>query len=163
LPLPIPPLTLALLGDAVLAVLAIILTIVAWRQTRRLRRRLDRFLDPRGGGNVADLVGSHHSDILALKERLQDTDKRLDQLSEVVHRTFRRLGVVRYSAFAGTGADLSFSVALLNDDLDGLVLTGLYGREETRVYLKPVQGGTSRYPLSEEEKEAIRLAVGGQG
>lgn len=160
MPLSIPPLTLALAGEGVLSVLAIILTTVAWRQTRRLRRRLERFLDHRGGGNVADLVGSHHSDILALKDRLVDTDRRLESLSEVLHRTFRRLGVVRYSAFAGTGADLSFSVALLNDDLDGLVLTGLYGREETRVYLKPVQGGTSTYPLSEEEKEAIRLARG---
>lgn len=70
-----------------------------------------------------------------------------------------RFHLLRYNAFEKTGSDLSFSLALLDDSADGLVLTGIFGREDTRVYAKPVLKGQSRYTLSEEEIEAIKTAM----
>jgi hypothetical protein len=68
--------------------------------------------------------------------------------------------MVRYNAFPDTGSDQSFSVAMLDADGNGLVLSSLYGRTETRTYAKPVQGGKSTYPLSDEETAALLQAQG---
>lgn len=67
--------------------------------------------------------------------------------------------LVRYNAFEKTGSDLSFSLALLDDSANGFVLTGIFGREDTRVYAKPILKGQSRYSLSEEEIQAIKTAM----
>jgi Protein of unknown function (DUF4446) len=71
------------------------------------------------------------------------------------------VGLVRYDAFAEMGGRLSFSCALLDGRGDGLVITSINGRQDTRVYAKPVQGGRSSHNLSEEEEEAIQQALAG--
>ena len=67
--------------------------------------------------------------------------------------------MVRYSAFKDTGSDLSFAVAMLDENNDGVVFNGIYSREMSNIYAKPVKKGVSEYTLSEEEKEAIRRAI----
>ena len=69
------------------------------------------------------------------------------------------MGLVRYDAFEDVGGRLSFSCALLDEHGTGVVLTSINGRQDTRVYAKPVAGGTSSYNLSLEEEEAIRQAM----
>ena len=73
--------------------------------------------------------------------------------------TVRNVGLLRYDAFEDVGGRLSFSCALLDDHGTGVVLTSINGRQETRVYAKPVTAGTSSYNLSTEEQEAIRQAL----
>jgi hypothetical protein len=72
-----------------------------------------------------------------------------------------RLGVQRYNAFSQEGgSDLSFSIVILDEEQDGVVLTGIHGREQTFIYAKPVEKGQSSYSLSPEEKVLIdRIAV----
>lgn len=72
-------------------------------------------------------------------------------------RCYQGLGVVRFNAFQGVGSDLSFTVAFLDGRKDGVVLSSLSGRDESRVYAKPWQGGQSAYQLTAEEKDAVRL------
>jgi Protein of unknown function (DUF4446) len=69
--------------------------------------------------------------------------------------------LVRFQAFQNTGGDQSFAFAMLDALGDGIVMSSIFGREEARVYCKPIQRGSSNYPLSEEEKEAIQKALGG--
>ncbi|MDP9184413.1 MAG: DUF4446 family protein, partial [Actinomycetota bacterium] len=71
----------------------------------------------------------------------------------------RRVGVLRYDAFEDVGGRLSFSCALLDERGTGVVLTSINGRQETRVYAKPVAVAQSTYNLSREEEEAIRQAM----
>lgn len=70
----------------------------------------------------------------------------------------RHVAVVRYDAFGDMGGRLSFSAALLDDAGDGVVLTSINGRSETRTYAKSVAGGGSEHALSPEEQEAISRA-----
>ncbi len=70
------------------------------------------------------------------------------------------MAVVRYDAFGDVGGRLSFSAALVDDDGDGLVITSIAGRAESRAYAKGLAGGESELPLSEEETEAVRAAGG---
>ena len=70
------------------------------------------------------------------------------------------MALLRYDAFEDVGGRLSFSCALLDDQGNGVVLTSINGRQETRVYAKPVNLGTSSHNLSLEEEESIRRALG---
>jgi uncharacterized protein DUF4446 len=87
---------------------------------------------------------------------LNATDKR-QQIG--IEGGIRRIGLLRYDAFEDVGGRLSFSCALLDDHGTGVVLTSINGRQETRVYAKPVTVGNSSYNLSAEEQEAIGQAL----
>ena len=90
---------------------------------------------------------------------LHATDKK--QQTEI-EGSVRNVALLRYDAFEDVGGRLSFSCALLDDHGDGVVLTSINGRQETRVYAKQVTQGTSSHNLSLEEEEAIRRAMGGR-
>lgn len=77
-----------------------------------------------------------------------------------IEGSVRNVALLRYDAFEDVGGRLSFSCALLDDGGNGVVLTSINGRQETRVYAKPVTTGTSSHNLSLEEEEAIRRALG---
>jgi hypothetical protein len=88
---------------------------------------------------------------------LHSVDKKLQTQIE---GSVRKVALLRYDAFEDVGGRLSFSCALLDDHGNGVVLTSINGRQETRVYAKPVEQGTSSHNLSLEEEEAIRRALG---
>ncbi len=75
-----------------------------------------------------------------------------------VSASLRHLAVVRYDAFGDMGGHLSWSMALLDDSGDGVVLTSIHGRSDSRTYAKNVSGWTASQPLSPEEEEAIGFA-----
>ncbi|GGK92291.1 hypothetical protein Sme01_54760 [Sphaerisporangium melleum] len=78
-------------------------------------------------------------------------------------RAIRDVAVFRYDALAEMTGRLSFSVALINGLGDGIVLTSINGRTETRTYVRPVRGGRGVQPLSPEEEHAVRAARLGIG
>ena len=80
-------------------------------------------------------------------------------LDEDMSKCIQKIGIVRYSAFKDTGSDLSFAVALLDENNDGVVFNGIYSREISNIYAKPVEKGNSKYTLSNEELQAIDKAV----
>lgn len=80
-------------------------------------------------------------------------------LDDDISKCIQKVGIVRYSAFKDTGSDLSFAVALLDEKNDGVVFNGIYSREMSNIYAKPVEKGNSKYTLSEEEVQAIEKAM----
>lgn len=80
-------------------------------------------------------------------------------LDEDLSKCIQKVGIVRYSAFKDTGSDLSFAVALLDENNDGVVFNGIYSREMSNIYAKPVEKGNSKYTLSNEELQAIDRAI----
>ncbi len=83
-----------------------------------------------------------------------------DQLSKIAIQSIIKVGIIRYNPFGDAGGDQSFSIALLNSNDDGLVISSLHGREGTRVYSKPIEEGKSKYHLSDEEIEVMKKAQG---
>lgn len=104
--------------------------------------------------------------LLARIERLEKAARTLhstDKRQQVqIEGSVRRVALLRYDAFEDVGGRLSFSAALLDDHGTGMVLTSINGRQETRVYAKPVTSGASKYNLSSEEEEAIDRAMAGE-
>ena len=96
-------------------------------------------------------------------ERLEQAARSLngtDRRQQVqIEGSVRRVGILRYDAFEDVGGRLSFSCALLDEHGTGVVITSINGRQETRVYAKPIARSTSTYNLSLEEEEAIRQAM----
>jgi hypothetical protein len=86
------------------------------------------------------------------------TDERLAELERIARVDVARIGFVRYNAFEDVGSDLSFALALLNKDGDGVVISSIYSREDTRTYGKAVRGYSSVKDASKEERAAIEAA-----
>lgn len=80
-------------------------------------------------------------------------------LEDDLSKCIQKIGIVRYSAFKDTGSDLSFAVALLDEKNNGVVFNGIYSREMSNIYAKPIEKGNSKYTLSKEELESIQNAI----
>ena len=80
-------------------------------------------------------------------------------LDEDLSKCIQKVGIVRYSAFKDTGSDLSFAVALLDENNDGVVFNGIYSREMSNIYAKQVIDGKCSNKLSEEERQALEIAI----
>ena len=102
-------------------------------------------------------------EILECLENLEKNFGKISQDLEILKRenqlSVKRVGMVRFNPFREVGGDQSFSLALLDDDNSGVVITSLYIREGNRVYGKPIKEGKSEYSLSSEEKEALLKAT----
>jgi len=93
-----------------------------------------------------------------LKRDFEKISKELENLKEEGKFSVQKVGIIRFNPFKDVGGNQSFSIALLDGNDDGLVLTSLYTKEGNRVYGKPIKAGLSEYLLSGEEKEAIEYA-----
>jgi hypothetical protein len=93
-----------------------------------------------------------------LKEDFKKISKELESLKKENKFSVQKVGIIRFNPFKEIGGDQSFSLCLLDDNNDGVVITSLYTKEGNRVYGKPVKSGKSKYLLSAEEKEAIEKA-----
>ena len=126
----------------------------------KIKSKYDKFMKKLGNGKnleedlenfmyKVDRVEKQNAEIMAFCKNLDDN------LSNCI----QKVGIVRYSAFRDTGSDLSFAVALLDDKNTGVVFNGIYSREMSNIYAKPVEKGNSKYTLSNEELQAIDRAI----
>ncbi len=104
--------------------------------------------------------GSLSGELTEINARLAALEESMAQLGKALPRSLQGVGVVRYNPFPGVGSNLSFSLALLDGRANGVVVSVITGRDGSRVYGKAVEGGTSTYPLSDEEQQALAIARG---
>ncbi|HET7686377.1 MAG TPA: DUF4446 family protein [Candidatus Limnocylindria bacterium] len=154
------------LALAVGALGLLVLLLVAWVAALSLRlgratrayRSLVRDTD---GGSLRDVLATHLERVDAVGRRLEEVDELQRYLEQRTRGALQHIGLVRFNPFEDTGGDQSFAIAVLDDRRDGIVLSSLHGRAYTRVFAKPVENGASRHNLSDEESQAIRIAVEG--
>jgi hypothetical protein len=144
---------------AIGAVTAVLfLSIGVMRLSVKLTKLRKQYLKSMGGGsvdNVEQLLMQMNERLdVVLAENKQQKD-RLSVAEAALKKMKSNIGILRYNAFGDRGSDQSFSVAIVNDSLDGVILTGIHTRDETYMYAKPLEKGQSSYSLSPEEKEAI--------
>lgn len=139
-------------------VITLIYLIQSW-SLRRTVQRYHRLLATVGEQGVEQLLLDQVDTVRSAKETVASFQGRLSHLELTQQSHLQRVGVVRFNAFAETGSDLSFSVALLDHQDNGVVISSIHGRDEARTYAKPVVHGRSTYPLSREELLAIEKAA----
>jgi len=98
-----------------------------------------------------------------LKEQIQNTSERVKSVEEKSKWTLQKIGIVRFNPFRDMGGNQSFSLAILDGNNTGVVITSLYAKEGNRFYAKGIKNGQSEHPLSQEEKKAIENAISSQG
>lgn len=149
---------------AVAALVVAVLLLGIWvallqRSEARLRRRLRRVLPEGESSGIDEILDRQLKRIDGLTERIDALNKLHHELESLSQRTIQKVAVIRYNPFADTGGDQSFAIALLDSLGNGVVLSSLHSRTDTRVFAKAVQGGRSKYQLSDEEQDAIKKAL----
>ena len=157
--------TLGLLVVALTVAVVLLAVWVAWlhRSEALLRRRLRRLIGDAEGAGLDELLDRQFQRLDTVAERVEALNKLHRELERLAQHSLQKVGVVRFNPFSDTGGDQSFAIALLDADGNGVVLSSLHGRADTRVFAKQVQAGRSRHALSDEEQDAIRKALSPAG
>jgi hypothetical protein len=143
---------------ALLQLLSFIIIAILWVVLANTKKKMKKMFKGSKINGLEDLLIHHQERIQQIQSEIKLDRKEVQKLFTDLGKVKGRVGLVRYNAFHDLGSDLSFSVAILNNEQTGLVLTGLHNREQTYMYAKPVTQGESNYTLSPEEKEAIKKA-----
>ena len=141
-------------------ILLLLLYITNSMKLSKLRKSYKQFMKKLGKGEQIDEILKKYIDTVEkVEENQEELENYYNKLDENMNTCMQKVGLVRYSAFKDTGSDLSFALAILDKYNDGIVLNGIYSREMSNIYAKPIKEGKSTYTLSEEEKEAIEKAI----
>lgn len=154
--------TLALAIVAGVALVAFLVSIILAFRVRKIRRE---YMVLRGDGGEIDLlraVGRTRKQLDLLDQRVTSVASAQEEAAAARRFALQKFHMVRYDAFEDMGGRLSFSAALLDDHGDGVVITSINGRTETRTYAKPISNLDSEHNLSEEERAAIEGAIAGR-
>ena len=110
--------------------------------------------------NLEEILLSQAKNLKTLDKDIQELYTISNQINTLSFRSLHKTGLVRFNPFKEVGGDQSFAIALLNGKNNGIVISSLYTREGTRIYAKAVLSGKSeKYPLTEEERQAIKIAA----
>jgi hypothetical protein len=145
----------------VMSIIIICLTIVTLINIIKvsgLRKRIQKLLQGTKNKNLENVILEYYSKIDDVNEKNNSLMKQLNKVQDTLEQCAQKIGVIRYNAFENMGSDLSFAVAVLDKNDNGFVLNGVYSRESSATYLKPIKFGASEYTLSEEEIKAIEVA-----
>jgi hypothetical protein len=126
----------------------------------RVRRTYSRLLDGVARGDLLAVVSRHIDSVKELHRAVELVGRETAQLRQRLSSAVRTVGFARYDAFPDVGGQLSFSAALLDEAGDGVVLSTINGRRDSRSYAKTIKGGQSLQQLSDEERVAIAMAMG---
>lgn len=148
-----------LLAILVLSVIILIAFISINMRLAKITKKYRELTEGAEGKNLEELILAQGKNIKELQGELTELKNSVVQLQEFSRETISKVYFKRYNAFPDMGSDLSFSVALLNDNNTGVLITSIYGRDENRVYLKPIVEGTSSYTLSPEEEEVVKRCI----
>jgi hypothetical protein len=142
-----------------LVIILFVLSIILWFKLSAMRKKYKRLLNGTNPVNVEELLMNIQQKQTRQIEQTSALTSKVEAFNEALKKMKSKVGIHRYNAFSDTGSDLSFSVAILDELQNGVLLTGIHNREQTYIYAKPVQNGQSQYTLSPEEKEAINQTL----
>lgn len=143
-----------------MAVVAFIVAVVATVRVRSLTRDYLLLQGDDDADSFVAAVTKQIDEVTALRRDIAEQSAAVNRLADDLRDAIRHIAVVRYDAFGDMGGRYSFSVAMLDDSGDGLVLTAIHSRSDTRTYFKGVREGAGLEELSPEEVRAVALARG---
>ncbi|WP_239615407.1 DUF4446 family protein [Cohnella mopanensis] len=146
-------------GEGLILLILLVWLIVVTSKLRKVRENQRKMVGETGVHNMEDVMQALHERIASVDHKQTNQNEKLEQQEKRLSTLKGRISVHRFNAFSDSGSDLSFSVAFVNEEQDGVVITGIHGREQTFLYAKPIDKGQSAYMLTPEEKIAISQAM----
>ncbi|OGY22836.1 MAG: hypothetical protein A2Y57_02930 [Candidatus Woykebacteria bacterium RBG_13_40_7b] len=130
------------------------LTIISWQFIAIFKK-----LKGTTGKDLKNILEETLKEVETSSKNLKAVEARLEKIEKILPSVIQKVGLVRFNPYKEVGGDLSFALSLLDEKDSGVIISSLHSRESSRIYAKPVVGGEGgAYPLSEEEKEAIKIA-----
>ena len=127
---------------------------------KKINKNYKTFMKKIGNGNnIDEMLKNYINKVDEVSDKNEEIINYCKTIDNRISLCIKKVGMVRYSAFKDTGSDLSFALALLNDKNDGVILNGIYSREMSNIYAKQVIDGKCSNKLSEEERQALEIAI----
>lgn len=139
--------------------LLFILIIVLFRFLSKVEKKYRKLMRGVNNKNLEEHIIDYLDKIDEANKTSQAALEHCTVIEERMKQCVQKVSMIRYKAFEDVGSDLSFSIAILDDNNDGIILTGIYSRNDSTTYAKPVDKGISRYDLSEEELTVLNQAI----
>ena len=133
------------------------LVLVAWLVYLEIRLR--RVFGGKRAGDLEEGLRAGAKELQELDASREEIEKYLTTVEARLRRAVQHVGIVRFNPFQDAGGDQSFAIAVMDESKKGIVISSLYGRENSRIYAKPLEKGESKYQLSREESEAVKTAL----
>lgn len=143
-----------------LAIIIILLSfiIIASIKINKINNKYNAIMRGMKDKNLEEILFEYMKNVNKALGRVNDIELQTRKLEKVAENSIQHLGIVRFNAFEDTGSDLSFAIALLDAHMNGVIISSIFSRHESRIYTKPVSRGVSEYNLSSEEQEALNKA-----
>ena len=152
-------LTYLFIGTFAAIIVLLIIVIVLSVNLSRLSKRYKKFM---GGKNAKslekDIMGLYEDNRL-IKASMEKNRKDIENLYRKIEGTFQKIGIVKYDAFAQMGGQLSFCLALLDENDSGFILNSVHSAEGCYSYTKEIKNGLCDISLGDEEKKALDMAM----
>ena len=148
-----------MIGVGVLCLICIILLIIALCKLKNQKRRIDALTRGKDTESLEDVLVNFFERIENLEEGEEITRAALGAIKDNLKKTYQKKGLVKYDAFREMSGALSYSLALLDKENNGVLISSMYSREGCYTYAKDVKDGVCDINLSEEEAEALKQAV----
>jgi hypothetical protein len=149
-----------LLALVILVIVLIIINIVSFVKISNIKKRLRKFMKGKDARSLEKEIIALHEDNKFLKNMTDTNKKDIRDLNKRFAKAFQKIGLVKYDAYQQMGGLLSFSLALLDEDNNGLILNSVHSTEGCYTYTKEVVYGECKLELSNEEKVALDQAMG---
>lgn len=154
-----PEILFAIIALNFLFILSLFLMNISNRlRLKKLREKYTKFMNGLSDRNIEQLLDTCIDKVNSVSIKNKELENQINDLDRSILQCFQKIGVVRYNAFDNVGSDLSFAVALLDNNDNGIIISGIYSRESSSTYAKPLISGKSKYALSAEEIQAVDIA-----
>lgn len=148
------------IGLTVFLLILLILIIVMMCKFSKLKKKYEKFMSGKDAKSLEkDIIGLYE-DNKFLKITVDKNKKDIRTLYKKFETSYQKCGIVKYDAFQQMGGQLSFSLALLNENNDGFVLNSVHSTDGCYSYTKEIKNGECAISLGEEEKQALDKAMG---
>lgn len=142
-----------------LVIVLICLLISMLVKMNRLQKKLQKFMNGRDGISLEESIMELHKDTDYLKVCADKNKRDIYVLYKKAERSFQKVGLVKYDAFMQMGGQLSFSLALLDELDNGIIMNSVHGVEGGYSYIKEIKKGQCKLVLSQEESQALEIAM----
>lgn len=150
-----------MIGLLAVMLVLIVLYIICFINMKKLKKSYLQFMSGKDMQSMEDILWKQFDRIEILEEADKDKRRELNDLQITVQNAYQKVGLVKYNAFREMSGQLSYALALLDQNDNGVIITSMYSRDGCFSYAKEVIMGESAINLSEEEKEALKKAING--
>ena len=148
-----------IIGIAAVLVILFVLLIVALFKIGKLKKCYNMFMEGKDGKSLEETFQKKFENMDFINDELKKIQGHLELIDENLLKTYQKVAIVKYDAFNEMGGKLSFSLALLSQTNDGFIINAMHSREGCYTYIKEIIDGNSVITLSEEEQEALDMAL----